>query len=92
MKDVYVKSGDDRAFDFEENSDNIFALIYFNLLEAKYNPEHPFCKIAEQYGEFIDTILGLRLCRNRAKHGNLSELGTTYYDCYHMIMDAFRII
>ena len=92
VNDVYSKSSDDRTFDPDENSDNIFALIYFNLLEAKYNSEHPFCKIAEKHNEFIDTIFGLRLCRNRAKHGNLSELGATYYDCYHMIMEAFRII
>ena len=92
IKTVYVKNSDDWVSDPDEDSDNVFALIYFNLLEAKYNPQHPFCKIAEKYGEFIDVILGLRLCRNRAKHGNLSELGATYYDCYHMVMDAFRIV
>lgn len=67
-------------------------LLAGNLLEAKYDTDHPFNKIKVDCPSFIAMIVKQREARNNFKHGNLSYVTFEYGDPYFWMVKAFNAI
>ena len=66
--------------------------IYCNLVEAKYDKQHPFNELAMECNNLLTSAIQTRRTRNKAKHGEVYALENTYYDLYHTAIDVFNAV